>query len=110
VSVKVVTDNETDSIFSGGKVQGAVVGNTILANRRQLLRGQMSPESSLGRCGEGFYFAGKGASETPSLGGFDSIFGCLLYGYYTVYYFMYHPPAPRNSPQRYDFTGLTPIN
>src|SRR6266849_2306629 len=42
VSVKVVTDNETDSIFSGCKIQGAAVGNTMLANRRQLLRGQMS--------------------------------------------------------------------
>jgi hypothetical protein len=29
----------------------------------------------------------------PSFGGFDSIFGCLLNGYYTVYYFM-SPPIP----------------
>ena len=35
---------------------------------------------------------------------FDFIFVCLLYGYYTVYYFM----SPPNSAQRYDFTGLTP--
>jgi len=35
---------------------------------------------------------------------FDFILGCLLYGYYTVYYFM----SPPNSAQRYDFTGLTP--
>ena len=41
-SAKVVTDNETDCVFSGGKFQGAVVGHAILAKRRQLLRGQMS--------------------------------------------------------------------
>ena len=37
---------------------------------------------------------------------FYSIFGCLLYGYYTVYYFM----SPPNFPQRYDFKRLTPNN
>src|ERR1700724_3139317 len=41
-AAKVVTDNKTDSVFPGSKIQGAAVGNTILANRRQLLRGQMS--------------------------------------------------------------------
>src|SRR5437667_7186414 len=35
-------------------------------------------------CGEGFYFAGKGASETPSLGRLTSFLGCLLLWYYTV--------------------------
>jgi hypothetical protein len=34
----------------------------------------------------------------------DFIFGCLLYGYYTVYYFM----SPPDSAQRYDVKGLTP--
>jgi hypothetical protein len=33
-----------------------------------------------------------------------SIFGCLLYGYYSIHYFM----SPPDSAQRYDFTGLTP--
>jgi hypothetical protein len=52
-----------------------------------------------------FYLAEKVASEgSPNFGGFDSIFGCLLNGYYTVYYFM----SPPNSAQHYDFTGLTP--
>ena len=35
---------------------------------------------------------------------FDFIFGCLLEGYYTVYYFM----SPPDFPQHYDFKGLTP--
>jgi hypothetical protein len=47
---------------------------------------------------------------TPNFSCFDSIFGCLLNGYYTVYYFRAPPPSPLNSPQRYDFTGLTPNN
>jgi hypothetical protein len=52
-----------------------------------------------------FYLAEKPASEGPlSLGGFDSIFGCLLNWYYTLYNFT----SPPNSAQRYDFTGLTP--
>ncbi len=39
------------------------------------------------------YFAGKPTSEgPPSLGGFDSIFGCLLNGYYSIHYFMSPPP------------------
>jgi len=41
---------------------------------------------------------------TDNAAAFDFIFGCLLEGYYTVYYFM----SPPNSVQRYDFTGLTP--
>jgi hypothetical protein len=64
--------------------------------------GFANPLSSVERV---FYLAEKVASEgTLSLGYFGSIFGCLLYGYYTVYYFM----SPPDSPQRYDFTGLTP--
>src|ERR1700675_4158866 len=41
----------------------------------------------------------------PNLCGCDSIFVCLLDGYYTVHNFMSSPP---DSAQRYDFTGLTP--
>src|SRR6266849_6799994 len=42
-----------------------------------------------------FYFAEKPASEGPlSFGGFDSIFGCLLYGYYSVHNFMSPPRFP----------------
>src|SRR5258706_2931719 len=46
------------------------------------------------------YFAGKPASEgPPSFGGFDSIFGCLLDGYYSIHYFMFPPtPPPPPSP------------
>ena len=40
-----------------------------------------------------FYLAEKLASEGPlSLGGFDSIFGCLLCGYYSIHYV-----PPKNS-------------
>ena len=54
-----------------------------------------------------FYFGGESSfGGSPNFGGFDSIFGCLLDGYYTVYYFM----SPPNFPQRYDFKGLTPNN
>jgi len=46
-----------------------------------------------------FYLGGESCLEGfPNLCGFYSIFGCLLDGYYTVYYFM----SPPNSPQRYD--------
>src|ERR1700674_1565039 len=35
------------------------------------------------KCGEGFLFGGKRVSkEPPNFGSCDSIFGCLLYGYY----------------------------
>jgi hypothetical protein len=45
-------------------------------------------------CGEGFYLAEKVASEEPPNSAvFYSIFGCLLYGYYTVHY---APPISRN--------------
>ena len=62
-------------------------------------------------CREGFLFGPSFVpEEPPSLGGFDFIFGCLLDGYYTVYYFMPPPPSPLNFPQRYDFKGPTPNN
>src|ERR1700704_6412953 len=48
------------------------------------------------RCGEVFYLGEKPASEGPlNCGGFDSIFGCLLDGYYTVHYVP--PPQKKNS-------------
>src|SRR6266849_2409669 len=37
--------------------------------------------------GEGFLFGGESSlGEPPNFGGLYSIFGCLLDGYYTVYY------------------------
>ncbi len=55
-------------------------------------------EADLGEAAEaGCYLGGP-----PNCGGLESIFGCLLDGYYTVHY------VPPNFPQRYDFKGLTP--
>jgi hypothetical protein len=62
-------------------------------------------------CGEGFLFGGENCfGGYPNCGEFYSIFGCLLDGYYGVYYFMSPPPSPLNFPQRYDFKGVTPNN
>ena len=56
--------------------------------------------------GEGFLFGrDTRLGGPPNLCGCYSIFGCLLYGYYSVYNFM---SPPHNFPQRYDFKGLTP--
>src|SRR5713101_9235882 len=47
-------------------------------------------------CGEGFLFGRETClGGPPNFCGFDSIFGCLLDGYYTVHYVP--PPISRNA-------------
>src|SRR5258706_8540316 len=50
------------------------------------------------RCGEGFLFERETClGRASNCGGFYSIFGCLLYGYYIMYYDT-HQPVPRPLP------------
>ena len=109
-----ITTGKAGSCMKGTGIMRITTGTTVMtAITRSHLINEAKRETAYGikrvretwvrkpsqMCGEGFLFGRETClGGPPNSRCVYSIFGCLLYGYYTVYYFMYHPPLPPQFP------------